>query len=105
MACLIILLRNQFVNDFNISCITECRDMNGRIIESSVERDTYRCLILGKTYPTVKVFTVNKCEDHLRLYDNDNEPYNISKDVCTSQFIQLIRNKEWKFHEIYVDEM
>ena len=98
-------IRNQYVNDSNVSCITKCRDLNGHLVESSVARDTYRCIVLEKTYPTVKVFTVNKCEDHLCQCDNDKDPFNINKDVCTSQFMHLIRSKKWKFHEIYVDDI
>ena len=70
-------VRNQYVNDSNISCISECKDENGRTIDKCVARDTYRCYILEQTYPIVKVFTVNRCTDVLRSCDNLNDPYNI----------------------------
>jgi len=84
---------NQYVNDSTISCMSECKDENGRTIDKCVARDTYRCFILEKTYPIVKVFTVNRCSNILRSCDNLNDPYNINTDVCTSQFMQLIYKK------------
>ena len=57
----------------------------------------------GKTYPNVKVYTVNKCTDAVRSIDDDNDAYNINCDVGTNQFIKLMKRKKWKFHEIYVD--
>ena len=94
---------NQYLNDPNISSIIECVDGTGRKIEQSVARDTYRCFELEKMYPDVKVFTVNKCEDMLRSCDNITDPYNINCNVCTNQFIKLLKLKSWKFNEIYVD--
>ena len=91
------------MRDNEKSSITQCKDSNGRIIDQCVARDTYRCLALEDTYPKVKVFTVNKCTDTLRLCDNTSDPYNINSDVCTNQFRGLIRDKNWSFNEIYLD--
>ena len=80
-----------------------CKDSNSRFIDQCVARDTYRCFVLEAIYPKVKVFTVNKCTDTLRLCDNNSDPYNINSDVCTNQFRGLIRSKKWSFNEIYLD--
>ena len=66
-------------------------------------RDTFRCYMLEKTYSNVKVYTVNKCTDAMRMCDNDNDPFNISCDVGTHQFLKLIDKKSWQFGEIYLD--
>ena len=94
---------NQLMTDHTITNISECKDENGRTIDQCVARDTYRSYILEKTYPHVKVFTVNKCTDAVRSCDNDNDPYNINCDVGTNQFVKLLSKKGWKFNEIYVD--
>ena len=94
---------NQLMTDQTITNISECKDENGRTIDQCVARDTYRSYILEKTYPQVKVFTVNKCTDAVRSCDNDNDPYNINCDVGTNQFLKLLSKKQWKFNEIYVD--
>ena len=81
---------HQYLGDGGISSITQCKDSNGRFIDQCVARDTYRCFVLEAIYPKVKVFTVNKCTDTLRLCDNNSDPYNINSDVCTNQFRGLI---------------
>ena len=83
--------------------IADCRDENGRVIDQCVARDTYRCYMLENQYPAVKVYTVNKCEDLLRSCDNDKDLYNVSCNVCTNQFLKLLKMKCWQFNEIYVD--
>ena len=94
---------DQLFNDPSISNISECTDQNGRIIDQCVARDTYRCYILEATYPNVKIYTVNRCTDIVRLVDNDTDPYNINSDVGTSQFIKLLKKKHWTFTEVYLD--
>ena len=96
-------LLKQFLASSEIVSISQYTDSNGRIIDPCVARDTFRCYALEQMYSDVKVFTVNKCTDTLRLCDNDIDPFNISCDVGTHQFMKLIQNKSWKFHEIYLD--
>ena len=77
--------------------------MNGRRIDQCVARDTFRCYMIEKTYSNVKVYTINKCTDAMRMCDNDNDPFNISCDVGTHRFLKLIAKKSWQFGEIYLD--
>ena len=87
------IIRDQYLGDCNIDSITQCKDYNGRVIDQCVARDTFRCYALEELYPNVKVFTVNKCQDTLRTCDNNSDPYNINCDVCTNQFIKLLKLK------------
>ena len=41
--------------------------------------------------------------DAVRTCDNETDPFNISCDVGTHQFLKLIKKKSWQIHEIYVD--
>ena len=86
-------VRDQLVEDNDINHISMCVDLSGRPIEQSVARDTYRCFVLESSYPDVKVFTVNKCEDHMRICDNDTNPTNVNSNVGSSQFISLLNKK------------
>ena len=96
-------IMEQFVNDDSFTNISMCVDDKGRQIETSVARDTYRCMMLEKAYSNVKVFTVNKCTDALRACENETDLNNISCDVCSRRFTSLLKTKAWTFHEVYVD--
>ena len=54
-------------------------------------------------YSNVEIYTVNKCEDQLRTCNNEEDPYNISCNVCNHRLPKLISKKMWTFNEIYVD--
>ena len=64
----------QFTNDRCISNISQCTDVNGRVIDQCVARDTFRCYVLEATYPNTNIFTVNRCSDIMRLVDNEKDP-------------------------------
>ena len=83
----------QLTTDPSISNISQCTDINGRVIDQCVARDTYRCYVLEATYPNTNIYTVNRCSDIMRLVDNETDPYNINSDVGTHQFLQLIEKK------------
>ena len=87
----------------SITCISQCVDRNGKTAESSVARDTYRCYMTEKSFPNVKVYTVNKCMDIMCTCDNDNDPTNINCDVQTRHFHMTLKERKWSFNEVYVD--
>ena len=56
----------QYEKDDTITNISMCLDQKGRQIETSVARDTFCCYIIAKSFPHVKIFTVNKCTNAIR---------------------------------------
>ena len=84
-------IMEQFVNDDSLTNISMCVDDKGRQIETSVARDTFRCMMLEIAYSNDKVFTVNKCTDAIRACENETDMNNISCDVCTRRYTSLLK--------------
>lgn len=93
---------DQYKKDPAITNITMCVDCNGRKIDPCIACDNYRCLVFEESYPSVTVYTVNKCMDALRS-NNETEGRNMNYNVGSNQFLKYLKNRELKFHEIYVD--
>ena len=58
---------------------------------------------MSKMYEMVEIYTVNKCEDKVRSCNNDEDPFDISLNVCNRKFPKLLMTKKWSFNEIYVE--
>ena len=46
---------------------------------------------------------MNKCTDAIRSCENETDSRNINSNVCTRHFTKLLKEKGWKFNEVYVD--
>ena len=62
-----------------LTSILECTDMEGKPLEQSVVRDTWRCHEIGKTYHGAVITTCNILEDRMREEMNST---NINANCC-----------------------
>ena len=80
--------------------ISTCTDENGIRISEAVARDMFRAAMIEEDYYH-KVFTVHKCNDHMRNEANENDT-NLTCDCNTRHFIKNVKKKCF-FHEIYIE--
>ena len=90
----------QFKNDDSKSNLCECVGEKNKKIETSVARDTFRCMKIEEVYPETRVYTATILRDEIR---SSTDEFNINFDVTTRQFISFIKEKNLFFNEIYID--
>ena len=84
----------------NLTSISECTDTEGKSLEQSVVRDTWRCHEIGKTYAGTVITTCNILEDRMREETNGT---NINANCCRNNFLNEVRIRDLKINEVYVD--